>query len=392
MLPNQKIDVPHDIIYAYTSSTDGLILQAIAPWMLQHHPHLTRCYWERHYAGGSHLRIHIAGPDAHADHLRKELCELLRKHLSNSPSEPDTRYDPSVIRRLLEMEEEAYDPDDLTYRVNIVEVRKKLRTQHPFASDAAALLLEQFLHETTPLAIRILQSSHPLLETAVQLYFLEAFVAGGDVPNGSVSFKSHWHGLAAFTSKPQLNDRILDEYERNKSRLHELLAQVVAWTSTCSAVDGIFWEWVHILQRFEALAQELLLAGTQLTFQLSSAEQAITAREKVEAREGVYEAHPFLATLWKDERFLASFQFEPSLLVPRVLTNLLYSFIAGLGLRFVDKMALCLFAHRAVEDFYQVDLTNILHTTVESIVTKHQDRHTSGNHLTPDHALDTSAA
>ena len=50
------------------------------------------------------------------------------------------------------------------------------------------------------------------------------------------------------------------------------------------------------------------------------------------------------------------------------------SLISVLGLRFVDKLALCYYAHRIIEEHFNCDLTDILRTTMAFVVNRHKAR------------------
>jgi hypothetical protein len=67
-------------------------------------------------------------------------------------------------------------------------------------------------------------------------------------------------------------------------------------------------------------------------------------------------------------------QFEPSWLVPRVLTNLLYQFTATVGLTPIERMALCHFGYRAAEEEYGADCAELLRRNVERTVEAHAHR------------------
>jgi hypothetical protein len=126
------------------------------------------------------------------------------------------------------------------------------------------------------------------------------------------------------------------------------------------------------MRRNRARTKDILDSGRHVTIQATNLEEARWSKQYMEER-GL-EQNPFLNTLWGDERFMASIQYEYSMLWPRVLTNLLYSLAAVVGLKLIDKMTLCYYAHRAAEDYFECDLTDILKETVKEIIDKNKHR------------------
>lgn len=61
-------------------------------------------------------------------------------------------------------------------------------------------------------------------------------------------------------------------------------------------------------------------------------------------------------------------------MVPRVLTNLLYQFVATVGIGPIDRMALCYFAFRTAEEHFACDLGEILKANIAQTVAANSDR------------------
>jgi lantibiotic biosynthesis dehydratase-like protein len=365
-------------LYVYYTDVDRLMVECLHSALVRHTDDLKHCYWERHYAGGPHIRVHLCAWPGSGVQLREAIAGEIESYIASHPSEPQNNYSPETVKKLLAMEEEEVPDEDLKYHVNVVLRRPEGRPSYKLASEEASELLADFFHDSMGLAVAILKSKRPKLDEALRLYFVEAIFAGGTLPDGAVSFKSHWEGLAAFNSTPALNQRIMSIYAQQRETILEMMLEVKKLHETGTMhEDPILSEWDSLLRRYHARATEILAQGKHVTFQFSDSGQVEKVREKIDGN--VLEDRPFMKALWSDERFLASIQFEPLILVPRVLTNLLYSFLSILGLRFVDKLALCFYSHRIIEEHFNCDLTDILRRTVTFIVNRHKHRLASAN-------------
>jgi len=365
--------------HIYYTNLDKLIIECVHPLLLRRDSELENCFWERHYAGGPHLRVRLKGDDPGVDEVGAELIRETRQFLASHPSTPIDNYSPEAVKKLLSWEDEGVEDEDLVYRLDEILERPYQRVEHRLASDEAAALLEDFLHDSMPLTIAILKSERPKMVEVLRLYFLEALFVSGNLPGGCVSFKSHWEGLAAFfASRHGLNERIKENYLKKRDTIIELMLEVKgAYDSGSIEKDPILRHWHDLMQRNRARTKAILDSGQHVTKQATNLEEARWSKQYMEERK--LEHNPFLNTLWSDERFMASIQYEYSMLWPRVLTNLLYSLAAVVGLKLIDKMTLCYYAHRAAEDYFECDLTDILKETVKEIIDKNKHRFPSSD-------------
>jgi hypothetical protein len=111
-----------------------------------------------------------------------------------------------------------------------------------------------------------------------------------------------------------------------------------------------------------------LLNGAQISSTMTKDE---VSKYRESLKEHGQEENEFMQTLLSDERFVAAFSHEQTLAWPRVLINLLYMIIPALGLTVLDKMALCYFAHRAVEIHFECDLTDVLRNNISAVLKSH---------------------
>lgn len=363
--------------HIYYSEIDRLIVECVYPVMERHDEHLENCFWERHYAGGTHLRVRLLGADDDISRAASELIASATSYLKQFPSAPQANYSPQLATRMVEMEDEASHPDDLVYHVNEIHERPYQRLQHRLVSDEAARLLEDFLHDSMSIVAAVLKAPLPKLEQMLLLYFVDALLDAKDFPHGSVSFKSHWEGLAMKFSNPRLTERIESNYAQKRERIRELMLSIKEhFENNTLDTDPILKGWVEILKRYGERTRTVLESGQHITPQYGTIENVRLAKQDFEAH--MWKDSSFLRTLYGDERFLALVQYEPNFLVPRVRTNLLYRLLSLLGLNVIDKMTLCYYAHKIVEDHFECDLTTILEKNMENMVSKH------GHHLAPE--------
>lgn len=172
-------------------------------------------------------------------------------------------------------------------------------------------------------------------------------------------------------SNPRLNERIASNYQKNREKIRELMLGVKEQFEN-GALDPILKGWVDLIERYMARTRRVLESGQHVTPQYGTVDNVRQAKQDLEER--MWQDSDFLRTLYGDERFLALVQYEANFLAPRVATNLLYRLVSQLGLNVIDKMSLCYYAHRIVEDHFQCDLTDILKENMKKIVNTHAHR------------------
>ena len=233
--------------------------------------------------------------------------------------------------------------------------------------------MEDFRHDVLPLATRLLASERPRREALLRIYFLHALEVGGELPGGSVSFKSHWEGFSSCFRSPEVIERIRSAYEVNRNHIGGLLSEVAGLHAGGRIEDDEdLSEWRRLLTLYGRRAERTIRAGVHLTRQAADPGEA--ARLRRQAAAFSLRESDFVSALWADDVFLASIQYEPSFLVPRVLVNLLYTLVAAVGLKPLDKFALCHFSCRAVEEHSRCDLTDLLKVTIDRFVTRNAPR------------------
>ncbi|HEU4451575.1 MAG TPA: lantibiotic dehydratase C-terminal domain-containing protein [Longimicrobium sp.] len=358
--------------HVHHGDLDRLLAECVHPVLERVEPWVERRFWERHYAGGTHLRVRLRGAPEALERAGREVEYAARAFLAAHPSPDQATYSAARAAALLEREGERVDAEELVYRNNVVVVRPYPVDSDVYVSPEAAELARDFRHDSMGLAMRIVTGARPRREEMLRLFLFQALAVAGRLEEGSVSYKSHWEGLSA-GSPPQVGERIRAAYRASRDGVAALLREVAdAWEADRGAGDPVLAEWGALLDRYGRRTEELLRAGTQVTPQPATLEDARALRDAAYASVG--ERSAFVRTLWADERFLASIQFEESFLVPRVLVNLLYVLVGAVGLSPVDKMMLCHHAHAAVEDHFGRSLDAILERNVAGIVGAHAHR------------------
>jgi len=358
----------------YYGDLDRLLLECVQPLLERATPVLSHRFWERHYAGGTHLRVTLRGDHDRVHEVGALLNDAARSFMASHPSPDATTYSAERVADLLRQEGDDLELEDLRYRNNTVELWPHPAQRARYLTPDAVILAEDFRHDTMTLAGRILASATPRRDAMLQLYFLNAILVGHDsLPEGAVSYKSHWEGFAATFVSVELLDRIRGSYTSHRESILGLLREVVErWDQHTIADDPNLAAWQSLFQRYAARIRATLAEGRHVTRQPATPEGARQLREELYTI--VRRDSEFVRALWSDERFMASLQFNRGFIVARVLTNLLYTLLAAVGLHAIDRMSLCYYAHRAAEDHYGCNLTDILQGNIEAIVRSHADR------------------
>lgn len=349
-------------VYVHYTDLDRLIVECIHPALERVRATLERCYWDRHWAGGPHLRIRLVGDGAAA--AATEVIRTAEHFVAEHPSVDLFRYSPERAAEMLRREREEWEEEDLRYRNNVVREVPHHPRSSAYVSGEAEALAEEFRHDAEPLVAAILAGPRPRAEQLLRLYFLHAAtVCGGRLPEGAVSFKSHWEGFAAGFPAAEVPERIRAAYRAQRDALEGLMLEVEdLYRRGALAEDPLLGAWSELMARYGARTRTALEQGTHITPQPSTLREATESRATL--RTHLRRKSEFVDVLWADPRFIASVQFEPGFLVPRVLVNLLYVVVAAAGLSTLDRMTLCHHAFRTVEDHFGRDLTDILRGNV----------------------------
>lgn len=356
--------------HVYYSDIDRLLVECVSPVIQDIDSRLETCFWERHYAGGSHLRIRLRGSSSDLAASSAELLGTVRDFLQVHPSAVNANYSERQAALMMALEEEVARPEDLRYRVNEIREVPYPRGQTAAGNDDATALAEDFRHDSMALAVAVLRGPRPKREQILRLYFLQALFPDADLPRGSVSYKSHWEGFAAAQPSVALVERIRASYREHADEIRDSMLSVAdTYRGGTVDRDPVLGPWLNLLQRYSARARGLPNGGRQVTRQVTTLTEARRLREAVNAR--LHRPSKFLDSLFHDERFIASVQFDPGFLVPRILTNLLYMFVSSVGLSVIDKMSLCHHAHRAAEEYFDCDLDTILQGTIARVIERY---------------------
>jgi hypothetical protein len=351
----------------YYTDIDCLVTECIYPVLREIEPALQNCFWERHYAGGAHVRVRLRGA---SDVLSQASALLVRQahvYMEEHPSRPLPSYSEDHAAHLMRLENQTFEGADLVYRVNTICESPYQRLHHQLASDDAAALLEQFLQKAMPLTAAILLSDCDKMDEMLRLFFLHAILVSGNLPRGCVAYKSHWEGFGATFTNRGVVDRIRRRYHEQRERIQSLMLQIESSHGSGDfAGDPVLAGWNSIFVSLRPEVWDAVISGKKLTGQLENAEQVHQAWDYVTGK--LVEDSPFLRMLFSDDRFLPLYRSEPRMVMPRVMTNLFYALVSCVGLNMIDRYALCFYSHRAAEEYFHCDLTNILEQTIANAI------------------------
>jgi hypothetical protein len=358
MIVSRRYDV-------YYSWLDRLILGCVRPVLAQHRARLTHAYWERHFAGGLHIRVQLRGEAEDVDAAAAELLAAIREFIDAQPSPDMPAYSPE--RAALLLQHEGMPPKGaLEYRNNVIVDASDAPFLPESLSPDAVTLFHDFQHDAMPLVELILEDPRPRREVMLRLFFLQALVVGGDLRRGSVSWRSHWEGVAASWRSERLIERVRGTYEAQRDHVRTVMLDVLAiHEARAWDRDPVLLAWRTLVVAYRESIRRTLKQGRQLTRQPADAESARTFRTTAEAR--LRRDSAFMRTLCSDEVFLTSIQHAHPMLVARVLVNLLYAVVAAVGLTPLDKFLLCHCAYRSVEEHFQCDLITFLEHNMDTV-------------------------
>jgi hypothetical protein len=351
----------------YSASPRNLILDVIDPILRSAQSSLGRCFWERHCLGGAHVRVRLVGDSGKVEEVAAGLSRSARHYFAAHPSTVDKEYSEERVRAFCASESDRSPKRaELRYRVDTVEEGGYWRRRADLASPQALDLLETFLQERMHLAAAILrlETAHARKLELLRLYWFLATMGFRSIAHGCVSYRSHWEGFAVRASRRPLAERVEQAYMRNRAMFAEECRSVSAAQSDLSNYAQLQ-EAATVFGRVTERTRLYLASGTCLTKQAESADQVLRLRQRLPAD---VDANRFLSSLYRDERFLASWSGEPKLIVPRVRTNLLYSLVRDMGLSMLDRFSLCYFAFRTAEAVFEVDLCDLLCENIDAVV------------------------
>lgn len=360
--------------HIYYSDIDRLILECVHPFLENCGAVLGKHFWERHYAGGPHLRVCLHGMKSYVEEVGGQLQDHVNQFLSGHPSPNSERYSESRAAALLELEGLSPHKEDLAYRNNVI--LERIYPMHPevYASPEVAELAESFRHDSNPLVVKLMTSSRSRHEEVLRLYFgLALYVGRGSYPAGSISFKSHWEGFSVTIQAEEAISRIQKSYQDRSGQVVAIMSRVKEqYLQDRFAQDSVLWGWFDLLRKYSQATRKMFEAGRLFSQNPGTVAEAGVIRDRFLKR--IQRESSFVRKLWADHRFLFLMQYDLAFQVSRTLVNLLYSLAAAAGLTPIDKMALCYFAYRTVEESHGCNLDNLLECNIGKVLRDHEHR------------------
>lgn len=336
---------------------DQILRDLVCPFLESSTEGVRRAFFERHYAGGPHVRVRFLGDQRAVDRAADEFRNKVDLFLGSYPSSPLENYSAERAREMMEAEGQLPAAGELEYRVNCA-IEAPYRRREPGVDPTPLTrLLETFLHDCTPIVNRILHSPSPKIESALRIFFAQADLAGqGYMCSGAVAFRAHWEGFAGLMQNRKLIDRIRRNYVDQKQTIGRLLAETIAFRSGSAAeADGIVSGWSTLIRSHEEYVAAALNERDNLGFTPVNADRLEEDLNGLKGR--LMEPSIFLDALLGNGQLFTAFSRQPALLRVRILTNFLYCLVANLGLTLLERMSLCYFSYVAIEEHFQCDLT-----------------------------------
>lgn len=341
-------------IHVYSGSLDRLLGECVLPFLQNSATGLAKAFFERHYAGGPHARVRFCGTESLAASTARQFKLEALAWLGENRTTAAYLYSDQRAGEMMFAEGQIPAQGELDYRENTAVEFPYQRLEGCPLAPALRDLLESFLQACTPVAAEALSGRTPKLEWALRLYFTHAALITGDQRGGAVAFRAHWEGFASLMKNRKVVKAIRDTYELQRDFVKALLVDV------SSAADGSCASWSKLIGDCDRRLAAIPV--TDLGFQTVLPHQA---KDRTAAlRVASVEMSPFFDVLLDAPQFFVEFGRDRTLIRVRVLINLLYCLIANLGLSLIDRMSLCFFAYRAVEDHFGCDLTDDLTRTV----------------------------
>lgn len=348
--------------HIYYSKIDSLLLECICPFLCTLQGSLGMFFWERHYAGGPHVRVRFQGDGDSLDRIDAAFVPLVQHYLEKFPSRPLEKYSPERAAQLLEMEQEPFEPSELEYRVNTICQWPYRRLQSSFVKGAGLELMHEFLRDSNPVAEALLREPERKRDNLLRFYFLVALFPDGAIVPGSVSFKSHWEGFAATFKSRAVLERIRGGFEDQRDTIVATMENVTeSYKRQDFSGDPLLADWLALLRRYGDKAGAMLRHGEQINYTMTP-DEARHYHLTLQANQ--VEPSEFVDSLFEDPAFLQAYRSDLELAWPRVLVNFLYLLIPAVGLTMIDRMALCYYSHKAVETHFQCNLTDILRSNI----------------------------
>ncbi|MGH1364944.1 MAG: lantibiotic dehydratase C-terminal domain-containing protein [Calditrichia bacterium] len=363
-------------VNVYYSNLDKLILDCVEPTMNEKHEQIVDWFWDRHYAGGMHLRIRFKCSQNESEALIGELTDVFERFLLAHPLPAQKSYDVNRVEQMLQKEEEEYTPEDLLFRTNCVVNRPYLRFQEKYLSQESVYFLEDFYCEAKPLCLQMMRSNDQKTVSMLKLYFLTALMLGKSYPAGVVGYRSHWEGFRMQMAEQNVGvlDAIEKVFRSNKSNLEELMLVIEKQhRGEETPCDLLLESWGKLINKYRTRALELFDRGVPILPQFNSEEELDVVRNKYARQK---EKSEFVERLYEDKRFFLAIKDSRSFTGNRIVLTMLYNMVGLLGLSMMEKFQLCYLAHQTVENYFQSDSLEILAANIRETIAEHTEEST----------------
>jgi hypothetical protein len=347
-------------VYYYDNNKDDLLLDCIRPLFatLQSRHQVERCYFTRHWRGGSHIRLQMyADPAVFAGEVAPYVEETVTAYLQAHPSTMQIKEEDA--RKQYERRSLA-SPEALAYIElrpnNSLEFTAYEDLSATVGSQSAARLLEDYYVETTDLAFLLLEQTRNNYTARLNVCFdlLVALVASSPLlplRRAYMSYRSHVE--AYITCEPtieeprlrrarleqayaQRHDVILKRVRRLISLIEDAPDRLPAWLASAIALYRRYGE--HAFQ--EASAGRL---------RLKTNEDFEAQKEHVRLEESAYR------TAVVNNAAVLQASNTPIIIAHRIELNFLYLQLSRIGMLNEDRYILDYYIASAIEELFAID-------------------------------------
>jgi hypothetical protein len=286
--------------------------------------------------------------------------------MAKHPAQADTKYKVSAVREFAETEEESYEEEDLVYRVNESFLARYEYAERTGIGAVRRTVIEKFHVDATNLATQVLRSDEHFCDVLFKMYVGQALYTNTKLEYGCVTYKSHWSGFAATCPNRALIALVQSTYIDRSTELHQMLQEVINWRSGIGEDStNVLENWYAILKKYEGISESYEKEGVRITPAVQTLAESKSRKEWLDRH--TLEPNPLLDLLYSSEKHLMRLGADQGVSQIRVMTNILYLFTTMVGGTYLDKMMLCYYVHRAVEDTVGCDLTDILRGTLQRL-------------------------
>lgn len=359
------IDMPWQSVhlYYYAENKDDLLLDCIRPLFQQASHIAPRAFFTRHWLRGPHIRLRFACSDEQFQRELKPLLETtIRAYLQQHPSQ--THLDEDRLRDqhlLLASQEKEDGPLFPFYPDNTIQYIPYDPRINVLGSPLMSSILDDFYVGSTPLAFSMLEAlrqGQKLQSLCFDLMVTTAQTFGTHLVRGSISYRSHAEGfLLACTQPDEMRVSFEQKYVTQAPVLTRRLSLLLNALQQSADLFPFTLAWRNLLEAYRKRTEPLIQGGT-LNMMLPFERNGLPEVGEIFRRNLAHSA--FHSALESDQERKRTLYQDSWFQTYRLILNLLYLHLSRLGLRPVERFLLCHLTANAVEQQFNLNITEML--------------------------------